>query len=120
MHALQSSGRVVKRPLDQPATLRFTTSPSIVRKRRLSLCGHVVRHNHPAAQVLLWEPEERRKVDRPSTALRKILKRDTDLSGNEILAVMHDRLLWQRISSHITAPRMFDDDDDDEINARFN
>jgi len=30
---------------------------TIIRQRRLRLAGHVYRHNEPASQVLLWNPE---------------------------------------------------------------
>ena len=39
---------------------------SIVRKRRLTLAGHVFRYRQPSSRLLLWSPEEKRKAGRPS------------------------------------------------------
>ena len=65
----------------------------IIRRKRLSLArqqsapglaGHVSRHNEPAARVLLWKPDERRRVGRPKITLKKILEDDTGLEAREL------------------------------------
>ena len=50
---------------------RLTT---VVRQRRLMLAGHVARHNEPAGKLLIWCPEESRRVGRPKTTLKMILE----------------------------------------------
>ena len=50
---------------------------SILTKCQLTLRGQVLRHDQHAAQVLLWEPEARRKVSHPGNTLESILERET-------------------------------------------
>ena len=66
----------------------------IIRRKRLSLAGHVSRPNEPAGSVLLWEPDERRRVGRPKITLKKILEDDTGLEAHELQTVMLDRVSW--------------------------
>ena len=66
----------------------------IIRRKRLSLAGHVSRPNEPAGSVLLWEPNERRRVGRPKITLKKILEDDTGLEAHELQTVMLDRVSW--------------------------
>ena len=66
----------------------------IIRRKRLSLAGHVSRPNEPAGSVLLWEPDERRRVARPKITLKKILEDDTGLEAHELQTVMLDRVSW--------------------------
>ena len=67
----------------------------IVRKRRLALAGHVARRNEPASQLLLWSPDSKRKVGRPSTTLKSIIMEDTGLTKNELLNIWQDRDAWK-------------------------
>ena len=56
----------------------------IVRRKRLSLAGCMSRHNEPAGRVLLWEPDEWRRLSRPKITLKKILEDDTGLEAHEL------------------------------------
>lgn len=69
---------------------------SIIRQRRLALAGHIMRHNEPASTVLLWEPDERRRIGRPGLTLKKIIDEDTGLQPAELITVMNDRVLLLR------------------------
>ena len=42
------------------------------------------RHNEPAEKVLLWTPEEPRRVGRPNTTLKKVLEDDIGLEVKEL------------------------------------
>ena len=42
------------------------------RNRRLALAGHVMRHNEVAREVLLWQPDDKRRIGRPSLAIKNI------------------------------------------------
>ena len=68
---------------------------SIVRKRRFTLAGHVFRHRQPSSRLLLWSPEEKRKVGRPSITLKTLLQEDTNLSLVDLGTCMKDRTLWR-------------------------
>ena len=67
---------------------------SIVKQRRLALAGHVSRHDEPASRLLLWSPEEKRRVGRPNITLKTLLLEDTNLSVEELSTVMKDRDCW--------------------------
>ena len=67
---------------------------TVVKCRRLALAGHVSRHNEPAGLVLLWSPEVKRRVGRPYITIKKLLEKDTRLSGTQLLAAMQDRASW--------------------------
>ncbi|XP_066912627.1 uncharacterized protein [Clytia hemisphaerica] len=69
---------------------------NIVRKRRLALAGHVARRNEPASQLLLWSPDSKKKVGRPSTTLKSIIMEDTGLKKNELLTIWQDRDAWKK------------------------
>ena len=58
--------------------------------RRLSLAGHVSKPNEPAGRVLLWEPDEWRRVGHPKITLKKTLEDDTGLEAHEFQTVMLD------------------------------
>ena len=66
----------------------------VVKRRRLSLAGHVTRHNEPAGRLLLWTPDAKRRVGRPYVTLKSIIEEDTGLTGSDLLAAMGDRGLW--------------------------
>ena len=68
---------------------------SVIRNRRLALAGHVMRHDEIAAKVLLWKPEEKRRVGRPSLTIKSIIEEDTGLKDNELFNVMQDRVVWK-------------------------
>ena len=65
-----------------------------VRQRRLSLAGHVSRHEEPAGKLLLWTPNAKRRIGRPYVTLKSIIEEETGLSGQELLAAMADRQRW--------------------------
>ena len=67
-----------------------------IKRRRLTLDGHVSRHNEPAGSLIFWSPEEPRRRGRPNTTLKDVLKSDTGLSNDEMRAAMADRLIWKR------------------------
>ena len=67
-----------------------------IMRRRLTLAGHVSRHNEPAGSLIFWSPEEPRRRGRPNTTLKDVLKSDTGLSNDEMRAAMADRLIWKR------------------------
>ena len=68
---------------------------SIVRKRRLALGGHVMRHQEAANKLLLWSPEARRRTGRPFATVKSIIQNDTDLEVSELKIVMQDRDVWK-------------------------
>ena len=41
---------------------------SVIRSRRLALAGHVTSHEEPATKLLLWSPDAKRRVGRPSNS----------------------------------------------------
>ena len=45
-----------------------------IRRRRLGLAGHIMRHCQPATKAMFWEPEEKRKIGRPRITLRKVIE----------------------------------------------
>ena len=53
--------------------------------------SHVSRHDEPAGKLLIWIPEEDRRVGRPNITLREIIEDDTGLSGKDLTAAMSDR-----------------------------
>ncbi|XP_071944005.1 uncharacterized protein [Antedon mediterranea] len=73
---------------------RLTT---IIQRRRMGLAGHVMRSSEPASRVLLWEPEEKRKVGRPQLTSLDILLKDTKLDLSELRKSMLDRDVWRQI-----------------------
>ena len=71
---------------------------SIIRQRRLKLAGHVSRHNEPATQVLLWEPDDaRRKVGRPRKTLKSVIEDDVGVQGRELKDLMLNRDVWRNV-----------------------
>ncbi|KAI8494372.1 hypothetical protein Bbelb_275980 [Branchiostoma belcheri] len=72
---------------------RITT---VIRNRRLSLAGHIMRHDEMAGLVLLWSPTEKRRRGRPSLTLKKVIEGDIGLGGAELSSVMRDRNLWRQ------------------------
>ena len=68
---------------------------TIIRRRRLSLAGHVSRHDEPASRVLLWSPDSKRRVGRPRVTLKTILLEDTGLTCDELQNVTKDRDRWR-------------------------
>lgn len=66
----------------------------IIKRRRLALAGHVTRQNEPAGKVLLWTPEEPRRMGRPNTTLKKVLENDTGVEVTELQKAMLNRLPW--------------------------
>ena len=67
----------------------------IIWQKWLSLAGHVSRPNEPAGRVLLWEPDEWRRVGHPKITLKKTLEDDTGLEAHEFQTVMLD---WVSLS----------------------
>ncbi|XP_068680522.1 uncharacterized protein [Montipora foliosa] len=67
-----------------------------IKRKRLTLAGHVSRHNEPAGSLIFWSPEEPRRRGRPNTTLKDVLKSDTGLNNDEMRAAMADRLIWKR------------------------
>ena len=65
-----------------------------VRQRRLSLAGHVTRHEVPAGRLLLWTPPSKRRLGRPYITLKNIIEEETGLSGKDLLSAMADRQRW--------------------------
>ena len=57
-----------------------------IKRRRLTLAGHVSRHKEPAGSLIFWAPEEPRRRGRPNTTLI-----DTGLNNDEMRAAMTDR-----------------------------
>ena len=69
-----------------------------IKKRRLRLAGHCVRHiEEEAEKVVLWEPRHgKAKRGRPAVNYINILKADTQLEDtNEIRSVMLGRNTWK-------------------------
>ena len=70
-----------------------------IRKRRLRLAGHCVRHPELGAnQLVLWEPTQGTTArGRPSQTYIEMLKCDTDCkTTDEIRTAMMDRSVWKR------------------------
>jgi hypothetical protein len=68
---------------------------SVVRNRRLALAGHVMRHDEMAAKVLLWHPDAKRRLGRPSLTLKKIIEEDVELQDADLLTALLDRVTWK-------------------------
>ena len=67
---------------------------SVVKSRRLALAGHVSRHDEPAGKLLLWSPTGKRRIGRPHITIKKLLEKDTGLSGTDLLTAMRERGSW--------------------------
>ena len=70
------------------------------------MAGHVSRHNEPAGRVLLWEPDERRRVSRPKITLKQVLEDDTGLEARELQTAMLDKGSWRK---NFVMPTIFSD-----------
>ena len=68
---------------------------TVVKCRRLSLAGHVVRSEEPASRLLLWNPDTKRRVGRPNVTLKKLIETETGLQGLELISAMKDRKFWR-------------------------
>ena len=68
---------------------------AVIRKKRLALAGHVMRHNQPASKLLFWKPEEKRRIGRPRITLLDIIVDETALESNELITAMQDRVVWK-------------------------
>ena len=66
-----------------------------IKRRRLTLAGHVFRHKEPAGSLIFWAPKEPRRRGRPNTTLIDVLKSDTGLNNDEMRAAMTDRSIWK-------------------------
>ena len=55
-----------------------------VKKRRLRLADHVIRHDEAANKVLLWKPDGPRRRGRPTKTLQNILEKDTNFSETNL------------------------------------
>ena len=77
-----------------PTNSSLTCITETVRQRRLSLAGHVTRHEHPAGRLLLWTPPSKRRLGRPYITLKNIIEEETGLSGKDLLSAMADRQRW--------------------------
>lgn len=73
---------------------RITT---VIRKRRLTLAGHIMRHDEVAAKVLLWTPDAKRRRGRPNLTLKTIIEEDVGLKGKDLINTMQDRDIWRNI-----------------------
>lgn len=70
-----------------------------IRKRRMGIAGHSVRHQElTATQLILWEPSQgKRKPGRGRTTYIDVLKRDTGISvTDELRTLMLNRVEWRR------------------------
>ena len=78
-------------------SFRSLKSPlsATIKRRRLTLAGHVSRHKEPAGSLIFWAPEEPRRRGRPNTTLIDVLKSDTGLNNDEMRAAMTDRSIWK-------------------------
>ena len=69
-----------------------------IRKRRLRLAGHCVRHDDEvASDLVLWQPTDgQTRRGKPATTYLKILLKDTGLeSAEELRTCMMDRARWK-------------------------
>ena len=69
---------------------------SLIRSRRLGLAGHVTLHKEPAAKLLLWSPDAKRRVGRPNITLNTVLIEDTGMAPNEMITEMRDIDYWRK------------------------
>ena len=68
----------------------------IIQSRRLKLAGHVVRSKEPSGRLLMWQPSGKRRVGRPHTTLKQIIKDETGFDDDYMLtAAMTDRDYWR-------------------------
>ena len=63
----------------------------------LVVSNHVYRHNEPASQVLLWNPEAPRRKGRPSMTLKTSIELETGLSGPSLSNTMLERDSWAQL-----------------------
>ena len=73
-----------------------------VRQWRLTLAGHVSRHEEPAGRLLLWTPSAKRRIGRPFVTLKNIIEEETGLSGQDLLTAMADRQRWHLEYVHVS------------------
>ena len=66
------------------------------------LAGHVARHNEPAGKLMIWFPEESRRVGRPKTTIKMILEEDTGLKGKHLINAMLNRKIWKE--DYVSSP----------------
>ena len=65
-----------------------------VRQRRLTLAGHVSRHEEPTGRLLLWTPSAKRRIGRPFVTLTNIIEEETGL--------LTDRQCWHLEYVHVS------------------
>ena len=73
-----------------------------VRQRRLTLAGHVSRHEEPAGRLLLWSLSAKKRIGRPFFTLKNIIEEETNLSGQDLLTAMADRQRWHLEYVHVS------------------
>lgn len=80
----------------------YGTLPSlstIVKKRHHVLCGHVRWHGHHAAEVFLWKPEAKCKINQARITLPALSERDTGLPQEYLIAAMSNQQACRQISN---------------------
>ena len=65
-----------------------------IHNRRLALAGHVMRYDEMAKEVLPWQPDDKRRICRPSLTIKSIVKEDSGLHGVDLSTAMPDRDIW--------------------------
>ena len=66
----------------------------IFKRRRLALAGRASNHNELAGKVLFWTLKEPRRVGRPNTTLKNVLKDDIGLEVTELQKAVLNRVSW--------------------------
>lgn len=74
-----------------------------MRRGRLTLAGHLNRHNdEPAGKHLILTPDATRRVGHPCVTWREVIEDDTGLTGEKSMPEMGDRGLWRWESVHVS------------------
>ena len=60
-----------------------------VRRRRLSLAGHVTQHGEPAGKLLFWSPEANRSRGHPYLTLKDFIEAETGLCDKDLTVMMN-------------------------------
>ena len=69
---------------------------TISKIRRLTLAGHVARHNKPANILLFWISDETCTRERPNIILKNVLQKNTRLTSKKLRTTVADSQVWRR------------------------
>ena len=84
---------------------KLSSITTVLQERRLKFIGHMWRRmDEIASQMLLWEPKQgTKKRGRPALTYVDQLRKDTELTTEELKNIMDDREEWRKLVNDIRA-----------------